>query len=419
MQFDNCETDNYQVYSLFRQKASILQPELQQLAAELVRIPSPSFCEGKMAGAVIDALNALSYDRVFKDNYGNVVGCMFGRNYNPTLLLISHMDAHNDNLKCKCRTGIDNGRLYGAGASDCKSGLAAQMFAGRLLKECFPMYGNLILVATVAQQSGCSAGVRQFLKETLPSIGLSPSFALLGEPTDLGLYYGHDGWVSIELKLSGTDSEILEACAKEMYSFLHKSTSSTASEIPIEEATISVPVYSSDNEEYHCQIVITQRLRDKNEPVYLLHRYRETARFICKRFEVQFRSIGIQRRTAQREDGSSIRIRQLSVPWMTDPLNSFFEEARLALRAADCKVSGGTWNLNRLGMGTAGSVLVNKYSIPTIGYGPGYQMLAQSPEEYVELKDINEAFFGTAVIAHRLLSVPLSNVNQINNKSQQ
>ena len=104
----------------------------------------------------------------------------------------------------------------------------------------------------------------------------------------------------------------------------------------------------------------------------------------------------------------------------TDPLNSFFEEARLALRAAHCKIKGGTWQLKSLGMGTAGSVLVNEFSIPTIGYGPG--TMSCDPEEYVEIKDLNEAFFGTAVIAHRLLSIPSSEktnptINYSNNRS--
>ncbi|HEX3019400.1 MAG TPA: M20/M25/M40 family metallo-hydrolase [Chitinispirillaceae bacterium] len=406
------------MYSLLRQKASVLEPDLQQLIAKLIGIPSPSFSEAKIADAVISTLETLSYDRVFKDNVGNVVGCIFGRNYNPTLLLVSHLDTYSDSWKLFQKSGLEGGRFYGAGASDCKGGLAAQIYAGRLLKECFPMYGNLVLVATVGQQSGCSDGIRQFLKNTLPSIGLEPSFALLGEPTDLGLYYGHDGWICIELTLTGYKQDGVEACAKELFSFLNKSTSSSSENL-LEEVTISQPEYSSDKQGYRCVIGIMHRLRDRNEPVFLLKRYRETARFICKQFGVRLVSTGIKKRTVREEGGSPLRIRQVSVPWMTDPLNSFFEEARLALRAAECKIRGGTWHLNRLGMGTAGSVLVNEYSIPTIGYGPGNESLAIGSQEYVEIKDLNEAFFGTAVIAHRLLSVPSYSTNDTNNKLQQ
>lgn len=403
------------MYSLLRQKASVLEPDLDQLACKLVAISSPSFSESRIADNVISVLDSLCYDRVFKDNAGNVVGCIFGRNYNPTLLLVSHLDTYSDGSKIQ-KCGLEDGKLYGAGASDCKGALAAQMYAGRLLKECFPMYGNLILVSTVAQQSGCSAGISQFLKETLPSIGLEPSFALLGEPTDLGLYYGHDGWMCIELILASEDKARLEACAKELNLFLSKG-SSLSSEDLLEEVSVSDPQYSSDKLGTRCVIGVMQRLRDKNEPAFLLRRYRETARLICKQFEVRLVSTGIKRRSSiSVENGFALRTRQLSVPWMTDPLNSFFEEARLALRAADCKIKGGTWQLKNLGMGTAGSVLVNEYSIPTIGYGPG--SMSCSPEEYVEIRDLNEAFFGTAVIAHRLLGIPTSEKNEPNYKLQ-
>ncbi len=402
------------MYSLLRQKASALEPGLDQLACKLVTIPSPSFSESRIADTVISVLDSLCYDRVFKDNAGNVVGCIFGRNYNPTLLLVSHLDTYSDCSKLQ-KYVMEDGRIYGAGASDCKGGLAAQIYAGRLLKECFPIYGNLILVSTVAQQSGCSAGIRQFLKETMPSIGLQPSFALLGEPTDLGLYYGHDGWMCIELALASDDNTRLEACAKELTLFLSKGSSSISDEL-LEELSVGEPQYFNDKPGIRCVIGIMQRLRDKSEPAFLLRRYRETARLICKQFGVRLVSSGIRRRTITEENGYTLRARQVSVPWMTDPLNSFFEEARLALRAADCKIKGGTWQLKSLGMGTAGSVLVNEYSIPTIGYGPGN--MSCSPEEYVEIKDLNEAFFGTAVIAHRLLGIPSAEKTEINHKLQ-
>ncbi|HEX3020421.1 MAG TPA: hypothetical protein VHP36_08965, partial [Chitinispirillaceae bacterium] len=106
------------MYHLLRQKASALEPALHKLACELIGIPSPSFSEGKVADTVISALDSLSYDRVFKDNAGNVVGCIFGRNYNPTLLLISHMDTcGDDNQNNSNRFRIENGLLYGTGAA--------------------------------------------------------------------------------------------------------------------------------------------------------------------------------------------------------------------------------------------------------------------------------------------------------------
>ena len=54
---------------------------------------------------------------------------------------------------------IENERVYGLGASDCKGGLAAQVYAGDLLKRSLlPLQGNLVVAATVAEENGRSLG---------------------------------------------------------------------------------------------------------------------------------------------------------------------------------------------------------------------------------------------------------------------
>ncbi len=58
-------------------------------------------------------------------------------------------------------------------------------------------------------------------------------------------------------------------------------------------------------------------------------------------------------------------------------------------------------------MGTAGNVLVREFDVQTIGYGQGLESLAHRPDEYVELAAIPKAVYGTAVIAHSLIGIPV------------
>lgn len=408
------------MYSLLREKAAGYESSLIQFAQKLVSIPSDHNIEEDLVGeTVASTMDSLGYDKVFKDSFGNVAGCIFGRNYSPTLLLVSHMDAiHVPYDGVENRVRVEGDALYGYGASDSKGGLAAQVFAGRLLKESIPMYGNLIVVATVAEQGGCSIGIRHFLKDTLPSLGLKPSFAILGEPTDLGLYYGHEGWVSIEIKISGQSVDDVEHAASELYTFLNKSSANALSDSEnIEEILITKPEIEESADQKRALIKITHRLRNKNEILHLLCRFRETARLVCKPYKALSTSTGICRRVLHSKKGASHVVRQFSLPWATDPLNSNFEEARLALRTADCVVRGGTWHLGRLGMGTAGNVLTEMYGIPTIGYGPGSEMASQGSDDYVTIENIKDAFYGTAVIAHRITGVPSVNKMEITNKN--
>ena len=65
------------------------------------------------------------------------------------------------------------------------------------------------------------------------------------------------------------------------------------------------------------------------------------------------------------------------------------------------------WKLGSLGMGTAGSVLLNEFKVPVVGYGPGAIEQAHATDEYVELEKISEAVYGTALIAHGIAGIPV------------
>jgi acetylornithine deacetylase/succinyl-diaminopimelate desuccinylase-like protein len=58
-------------------------------------------------------------------------------------------------------------------------------------------------------------------------------------------------------------------------------------------------------------------------------------------------------------------------------------------------------------MGTSGGVILNEFSVPTIGYGPGNEDLAHQPGEYLETEKLTEAVYGTAVMVHGLVGVPV------------
>ena len=105
--------------------------------------------------------------------------------------------------------------------------------------------------------------------------------------------------------------------------------------------------------------------------------------------------------------GRTAVARRVVSAWNTDPFDPLMTPARQALAAAGCASQPGKWQLGRLGMGTAGSVLVNDFKIPTIGYGPGCEAQAHARGEYVELEKMFTAIYGTAAIAHSLIGIPV------------
>ena len=105
--------------------------------------------------------------------------------------------------------------------------------------------------------------------------------------------------------------------------------------------------------------------------------------------------------------GQVTEVRHVTHAWAADPFHPLMERSRQALAAAGCPVRPGKWILGRLGMGTAGGVLLDEFSIPTIGYGPGVETKCHTPNESVSEARIVEAVYGTAAIAHALIGVPV------------
>ena len=72
------------VYTLLRDKGAELTEGARSFAQALVRTPSPGFGEEAVACLVESKMRDLGYDKVFRDDYGNVVGIIHGKNDQPS-----------------------------------------------------------------------------------------------------------------------------------------------------------------------------------------------------------------------------------------------------------------------------------------------------------------------------------------------
>jgi acetylornithine deacetylase/succinyl-diaminopimelate desuccinylase-like protein len=50
-------------------------------------------------------------------------------------------------------------------------------------------------------------------------------------------------------------------------------------------------------------------------------------------------------------------------------------------------------------------VLLDDHNIPTVAFGPGDEKAAYVPNESVEVRDLVEAVFGTAVLIHSVIGI--------------
>jgi acetylornithine deacetylase/succinyl-diaminopimelate desuccinylase-like protein len=397
------------MYDLLKNKLEGLQGELVAFAQELLRTRSPSGDENKAAALVVDQMNALGFDQVSTDELGNVVGVLHGIEDGPTLMLASHLDTVGtgdlSTWDASPWSGrIENGRLHGLGAADCKGGVAAQVFAAGLLKRSLlPLRGNLVVAATVSEENGISIGMRGLLSYTLKELGLTPSYAVLGEPTDLGLYYGHDGRAELDVTVRGINPFRVSDAAELVARSLDESGHGAA----VEEIAVRDTRYEDGPGFRQAVIAFERRLGSNDDVTNLIARMRSAAVRAASTAGAVDVEVSVRERDERLPSGMVVKAQRITQAWSTDPFSPLLSRARQALSAAGCEVKPGRWKLARLGMGTAGSVLVNDHGIPTVGYGPGHEEQAHREGESVAISKLVGCAYGTAAMAHGLVGVPV------------
>lgn len=400
------------MYRILRAKSRRSGQRAIELAQKLIQTPSPSLQEAPVAEIIERNMEKAGFDRVLHDQAGNVVGIMLGRDGGPTVLLNSHMDtvepegAWNES---PYSGRLDDGRLYGLGAADCKAGLAAQIYAAELLKRSLlPLKGNLVVAASVAEQNGRSVGVRTLMETTLPQLELRADYAILGECTGLGIYYGHDGWMEVEIRVEGSNPFQVDDAARQIFQDIRASNGAGApADGGSEDMAVSDPRFDTTDGVRRALIGVDCRLANGHHATHVVNQLRHDAELIARTSGSVAVEVAIREDQQRMYTGRTTLVRHVAHAWAIDPFHYLMGRARQGLQGAGCPVRCDKWRLGRLGMGTAGGVLVNDFEVPTIGYGPGSEELAHAPGEYVETDKIIEAMYGTAAVVHSLIGIPV------------
>ncbi len=392
------------MFTILKNKNEGLRRDTLSFAEQLVRTASVTGDEARIAGLVETKMREIGYDKVLCDEAGNVVGLMIGREADPTVLLNCHLDTVTSSDSGLVR--VAEGKLYGRGAADCKGGLAAQVFTGALLRRSLlPLRGNLVVAATVAEENGRSTGVRTLMERTLPALGMKPTFAILGEPTGMGLYYGHDGWMELDVTIEGANPFHVDDAAKAIFSDFGAGENGSTPQL--ETMFINKPRFETVGGFRRATIPVTRRLSYGEDAGNVVNQFKREAALVAKTSGAVAVEVAVRKDTRRLYNGRVTTVRHVTHAWAIDPFHPLMSRARQSLAAAGCEVRPGKWQLGRLGMGTAGSVLVKEFNVPTIGYGPGLEEQAHAAGEFVETARITEAVYGTTAIVHGLIGIPV------------
>lgn len=122
-----------------------------------------------------------------------------GRGGGRSLMLNAHIDTVGvDGMEAPFEPRLEDGRLYGRGALDMKSGLAAAMTALEAAAAA-ELRGDVILTA-VADEEHASIGTSAVLER------FGADAAIVAEPTGLELHLAHRGFAVFELRTHGVSA---------------------------------------------------------------------------------------------------------------------------------------------------------------------------------------------------------------------
>ena len=182
--------------------------DLTELLAALIRHPSPDppGDESDIAPFVAERLTALGF-RVETDEFMpgriNVLARIKGGG-GPALVFSAHVDTmptgDGDWRHPPFAAEIADGRLYGRGAADMKSGLAAMIAAAaKLAGSATPLSGDLVLAFSAGESTGCIGAKRMLETGALADAG----WLLVSEPTSLDILTAETGALWLEVTAHG------------------------------------------------------------------------------------------------------------------------------------------------------------------------------------------------------------------------
>ncbi|UCC82172.1 MAG: YgeY family selenium metabolism-linked hydrolase [Gemmatimonadota bacterium] len=376
--------------------AGSYRSDLIDFVREIVSIRSLSGEEGPVVDRLKAEMLEIGYDEVRIDPMGNLLGRIGSGGK------IIALDGHCDTVDIGDPTSWDvdpfgaelgDGVIYGRGAVDQKGGLAAAIYAGKILKEIgMPDNVSLLVVASVSEEEVEGLNWQYIIKED----GIVPDAVLLTEPTGLSISIGQRGRTEIRVRTDGVSchGSAPEHGENAVYKMapiileveqLHKrlrgdpvlgNGSVTVTDVRSTSPSHLYAVPDSATIHLDRRLTVGETLESAIQEVEELPAVRAAdADVFMPEYEVTTHT------------GLVHPAKPYYPPWLmseSDPLVRTASEAYRGQFEEEPRLS--TWGFSTNGVTTKGV-----YDIPTIGFGPGAEEHAHTSSDQVRVEDLVKA----------------------------
>lgn len=372
-------------FQCIKETAQNYQEDMTRFLRELVKIPGESCGEERVIKRIAKEMNDLGFDKVEIDKMGNVLG------YMGTGKTLIAYDAHIDTVGIgeKSNWNFDPYEGYetdteigGRGTSDQLGGIVSAVYGAKIMKDLNLLSDKYtVLVTGTVQEEDCDGLCWQYI---VNEDKIRPEFVVITEPTNGNIYRGQRGRMEIRVEVKGISchgsapergenaiykmSDILQE-VRALNDNLHYDEFLGKGTLAVSEIFFTSPSRCAVAD--MCAISIDRRLTDGETYQSALQEIRELP--MVKKYNAEV---------------TMYKYNRPSWTGLTYPTDCYFptwviprEHAATEAMVESYRGMFGEPKVDKWTFSTNGVSIMGRYGIPCIGFGPGKEEEAHSPNE--------------------------------------
>ena len=392
------------MYSKFKTLSEKYSDYTAQNLSKLVKIKSLSADEKDVQLELVRQMEEAGFDEVKIDGLGNVIGRI--GNGKKILAIDGHMDTVDmGNLS---NWGFDplggeikDGFVHGRGTVDQEGGPAAFVTTGRILKELgFDKDLTIYFVGSVMEEDCDGLCWKYIIEEDK----IKPDFAISTEPTNLNIYRGHRGRMEMHVSFYGVSSH---GSAPERGKNAIYMASKVALEIEklneqltydefLGRGSVTISEFVSESPSL-CAVSDFARIHLDRRLTW-----GETKESAVKEIEKLIEGMNAKVEVLNYEETAYTGLKYgMEKYYPTWKIPENHEIVQTGVSSYE-KLFGKKPLVDKWTFSTNGVVINGIYGIPTIGFGPGNEVLAHAPNEKVAINDLVVASAFYAAFAYEI-----------------
>jgi putative selenium metabolism hydrolase len=366
-----------------------------QFLRDIIAIPSTSCNEGQVVNRIAEEMKDVGFDEINIDPMGNVLGRIGSGK--RIIAMDGHVDTvgignplnwKHDPFKGK----VENGIIYGRGASDMKGAMAAMVYAGKIIKELQLEDDFTLYVTGTIQEEDCDGLCWQYI---VKEDKIVPEVVIISEPTNLQIYRGQRGRMEFEVVTEGLSAhgaapergenaiykiapiiKEIEQLNNELKSdnFLGKGSitiSRIRSGSPSLNAVADMAAFYIDR-----RLTAGETMESAKEEIVSLPSFKKAGAKIV-----------IPEYTEPSYTGLRYGMQKYYATWTLDEDHPVLNLAvSLYKQVFDKEIVPGKWGFSTNGVSTAGI-----FKIPTFGFGPANEIHAHSVDDQCPIDHLTKA----------------------------